>query len=177
MPWSKRSSDASKAITCNGVGTSRTDTESRSRLLVLLPRTYHCLMMIYAAFKVLAKPCSSSHAFRWLWSEECLVSRIYGLPFSISAGVGFIALSGIAVLNGVVLVNYFNQLRHERGYTGDETRHYGNHDSIASITYDRSCRRVFGFLTDGHHWSRRRVQRPLAAVVIGGIVFVNDSDF
>lgn len=34
-----------------------------------------------------------------------------GLPFSISAGIGFIALSGIAVLNGVVLVNFFNQLK------------------------------------------------------------------
>ena len=34
-----------------------------------------------------------------------------GLPFSISAGIGYIALSGIAVLNGVVLVNFFNQLK------------------------------------------------------------------
>ena len=35
------------------------------------------------------------------------------MPFSISAAVGFIALSGVAVLNGVVLISYFNQLRDE----------------------------------------------------------------
>ena len=44
---------------------------------------------------------------------------VQGLPFSISAGVGFIALCGIAVLNGVVLVNYFNQLKAE-GVTGEK---------------------------------------------------------
>jgi cobalt-zinc-cadmium resistance protein CzcA len=33
------------------------------------------------------------------------------MPFSISAGIGFIALSGVAVLNGVVMITYFNQLR------------------------------------------------------------------
>jgi cobalt-zinc-cadmium resistance protein CzcA len=36
-----------------------------------------------------------------------------GMPFSISAGVGFIALSGVAVLNGVVMVSYINRLRDE----------------------------------------------------------------
>ena len=35
------------------------------------------------------------------------------MPFSISAAVGFIALSGVAVLNGVVMISYFNQLREE----------------------------------------------------------------
>ena len=37
-----------------------------------------------------------------------------GIPLSISAGVGFIALSGVAVLNGVVMVSFINQLRRER---------------------------------------------------------------
>jgi cobalt-zinc-cadmium resistance protein CzcA len=35
------------------------------------------------------------------------------MPFSISAGIGFIALFGIAVLNGIVLISYFNQLKEE----------------------------------------------------------------
>ena len=38
---------------------------------------------------------------------------ICGMPFSISAGVGFIALSGVAVLDGLVMLSYFNQLREE----------------------------------------------------------------
>jgi Cu/Ag efflux pump CusA len=41
----------------------------------------------------------------------CLRSRSGGLPFSISAGVGFIAVSGIAVLNGLMIITFFNQLR------------------------------------------------------------------
>jgi cobalt-zinc-cadmium resistance protein CzcA len=42
---------------------------------------------------------------------------IRGMPFSISAGVGFIALFGVAVLNGIVLIAEFNRLRHEEGLT------------------------------------------------------------
>jgi cobalt-zinc-cadmium resistance protein CzcA len=40
---------------------------------------------------------------------------IAGMPFSVSAGIGFIALFGVSVLNGIVLIDYFNQKRHD-GY-------------------------------------------------------------
>jgi cobalt-zinc-cadmium resistance protein CzcA len=92
-----------------------------------------------------------------------------GMPFSISAGVGFIALSGVAVLNGLVMISYFNQLR-ERGMT------------LAAAVRDGALTRLrpvlmtalvasFGFVPMALATSAgAEVQRPLATVVIGGIL-------
>ena len=92
-----------------------------------------------------------------------------GLPFSISAGVGFIALSGVAVLNGVVLITYFNQLREEGK---------GMLDSVleGSLTRLRPVLMTalvasLGFVPMAiATGSGSEVQRPLATVVIGGIL-------
>jgi cobalt-zinc-cadmium resistance protein CzcA len=93
----------------------------------------------------------------------------YGLPFSISAGVGFIALSGIAVLNGVVLVNYFNQLKAE-GITGAQLVREGTLIRLRPVLMTALVD-VFGFLPMVLSTGvGAEVQRPLAAVVIGGIL-------
>jgi heavy metal efflux system protein len=94
---------------------------------------------------------------------------IRGMPFSIAAAVGFIALSGVAVLNGVVIVSYFNHLR-EQGK-----------DVLAAVTEGSLTRlrpvlttaavAVFGFVPMALATSAgAEVQRPLSTVVIGGIV-------
>jgi cobalt-zinc-cadmium resistance protein CzcA len=62
-----------------------------------------------------------------------------GMPFSISAGVGFIALFGVAVLNGVVMVSYFRELR-ERGLTVDDTVRQGAELRRRSSLVLASCR-------------------------------------
>jgi len=92
-----------------------------------------------------------------------------GLEFSISAAVGFIALSGIAVLNGVVLVSYFNQLKLS-GETGDELIKKGTLLRLRPVMMT-ALTDIFGFvpmmLATGAGAS---VQRPLASVVVGGII-------
>ncbi len=91
------------------------------------------------------------------------------LPFSISAGVGFIALSGIAVLNGLMIITFFNQLR-ERGA------------DVRTAVWDGSLLRLrpklmtalvasLGFVPMASaSGAGAEVQRPLATVVIGGIL-------
>ncbi len=92
-----------------------------------------------------------------------------GLPFSISAGVGFIALSGIAVLNGVVLVNYFNQLAAE-GKTGLDVIRQGTLIRLRPVLMTALVA-IFGFLPMMLSTGvGSEVQRPLASVVIGGII-------
>lgn len=94
---------------------------------------------------------------------------IAGIPFSISAGVGFIALSGIAVLNGVVLVNYFNELR-ARGMGGVELVKRGSALRLRPVLMTALVD-VFGFLPMALSTGMgAEVQRPLATVVIGGII-------
>lgn len=93
-----------------------------------------------------------------------------GMPFSISAGVGFIALFGVAVLNGIVLIGYLNQLKKE-----------GMHDLMERVLTGVKVRlrpvlttaavASLGFLPMAlSHGAGAEVQKPLATVVIGGLI-------
>lgn len=92
------------------------------------------------------------------------------MPFSISAGIGFIALFGVAVLNGIVLIAYFNQLKDE-----------GIDDSLQRVIQGTKTRlrpvlmtafvASLGFLPMAlSNGSGAEVQKPLATVVIGGLI-------
>jgi len=92
-----------------------------------------------------------------------------GMPFSISAGVGFIALFGIAVLNGVVLISYIIQLR-EDGATVDDAVRQGALTRLRPVLMTAAVA-AFGFVPMALSTSAgAEVQRPLATVVIGGLV-------
>lgn len=95
-----------------------------------------------------------------------------GLPFSISAGVGFIALFGVAVLNGILMINHFNELRKQKKYHMCTNR-------IIVKGCPHLLRPVFltglvaslGFVPMAIARSAgAEVQRPLATVVIGGLI-------
>jgi len=93
-----------------------------------------------------------------------------GMPFSISAGVGFIALFGVAVLNGIVLIGYFNQLK-EEGMTNIYDRVLeGTKTRLRPVLMTASVASL-GFLPMALSTSAgAEVQRPLATVVIGGLI-------
>ena len=95
-----------------------------------------------------------------------------GLPFSISAGVGFIALFGVAVLNGILMINHFNDVRQSTKYPMSTSR-------IIRESCPHLLRPVFltglvaslGFVPMAVATSAgAEVQRPLATVVIGGLI-------
>ena len=91
------------------------------------------------------------------------------MPFSITAAVGFIALSGVAVLNGVVLISYFNELR-EQGRTVAQAVLEGALIRLRPVlmtAFVASLGFVPMALATG---PGAEVQRPLATVVIGGIL-------
>ncbi len=92
-----------------------------------------------------------------------------GLPFSISAGVGFITLFGIAVLNGIVLVAHMRRLQ-EEGRTALEAAVTGSRDRLRTVVMTTLVA-ALGFLPMALATSAgAEVQRPLATVVIGGLV-------
>jgi len=92
-----------------------------------------------------------------------------GIPFSISAGVGFIALSGIAVLNGLVMVSFINGLRRE-GRALDDAITTGALTRLRPVLMTALVASL-GFVPMAiATGSGAEVQRPLATVVIGGIV-------
>jgi cobalt-zinc-cadmium resistance protein CzcA len=151
-------------------GTFKNLQEARSRLIILAPvALLLVLMMIYAAFKSIGQT-----LLVFACVPMALVGGVLGLifnrlPFSITAGVGFIALSGIAVLNGVVLMNYFNDLYRE-GLGFEEIARKGTRLRLRPVLMTALVD-IFGFLP--MMLSTRigaEVQKPLASVVIGGIV-------
>ena len=93
-----------------------------------------------------------------------------GMPFSISAGIGFIALFGIAVLNGIVLIEHFKELRN-KGFTDMEALiKKGTKDRLRPVLLTASAA-ALGFLPMAISTNAgAEVQRPLATVVIGGLV-------
>ncbi len=95
---------------------------------------------------------------------------IRGMPFSISAGVGFIVLFGVAVLNGLVLINKFNELK-ESGMTNIKDRIYeATHERLRPILLTATAA-IMGFIPMAVSTSGgAEVQRPLATVVIGGLI-------
>lgn len=92
-----------------------------------------------------------------------------GLPFSISAGVGFIALFGVAVLNGVVLLTYISQLREQGRSPFDAVREGANTRLRPVLT--TALVASLGFVPMAiSTGAGAEVQRPLATVVIGGLI-------
>ncbi|WP_395655701.1 CusA/CzcA family heavy metal efflux RND transporter [Flavobacterium sp.] len=144
--------------------------EANKRLSVALPIALGLIMVLLfftfnsmkqAALIFTAIPLSAIGGVFALW--------LRGMPFSISAGIGFIALFGIAVLNGIVLISYFNQLKSE-GITDPLQRVLiGTKTRLRPVLMTAAVASL-GFLPMALSTSGgAEVQKPLATVVIGGL--------
>ncbi|MFM9944445.1 MAG: CusA/CzcA family heavy metal efflux RND transporter [Bacteroidia bacterium] len=129
-------------------------------ILVLLFFTFNSLRQTLLIFTAI--PLSAIGGVLALW--------VRGMPFSISAGVGFIALFGVAVLNGIVLIAYFNQLKKE-GMTDINQRVLEGTKLRLRPVIMTAAVASLGFLPMAlSNSAGAEVQRPLATVVIGGLI-------
>lgn len=143
---------------------------AKKRLAVLVPLALLIIIaMLYAAFKNFAQVCLIFLCAPMALIGGVVFLNIMGLPFSISAGVGFIALSGISILNGVVLVSYFNQL-YADGLSPDDVVKQGAMSRLRPVLMT-ALTDIFGFLPMMFSAGLgAEVQKPLATVVVGGIL-------
>lgn len=129
-------------------------------IFVLLFFTFHSVkqtLLIYTAV-----PMSAIGGVLALWMR--------GMNFSISAGVGFIALFGVAVLNGIVLIAEFNRLEKEGVSDIYERVRQGLHTRLRPVLMTAAVASL-GFLPMALSTSAgAEVQKPLATVVIGGLI-------
>jgi len=143
---------------------------ARNRLMLVVPICFLLIfILLYTAFNSIKDailvftgvPLALTGGILFLWVRD--------MPFSISAAVGFIALSGIAVLNGLVLVTHIDQLRKE----GKELKEAITDGALTRFRPVLMTALVasFGFipmaLSTG---TGAEVQKPLATVVIGGLI-------
>ncbi len=142
-----------------------------TRLMIIVPIALALIfLLLNFAFNSLKETIIIFSAIPLSIVGGVLLLWIRGMPFSISAGVGFIALFGVAVLNGIVLIEHFKELRHKNGGVK-------MHDIIVQGSVDRlrpvvltAASAAMGFLPMAISTSAgAEVQRPLATVVIGGL--------
>lgn len=142
-----------------------------NRLLTVVPIALALIfILIYFALKSLPQTLMIYMAIPLATIGGIVALWLRGMPFSISAGVGFIVLFGVAVLNGLVMVNGLNELK-EEGVTDLKSRIIeGTKRRIRPIMLT-AFTDVLGFLPMAVSASAgAEVQRPLATVVIGGLL-------
>jgi len=144
---------------------------AKARLMIAVPIALLLIfIMLYFAFGSVkeallifsAIPLSAVGGVLLLWLRD--------MPFSISAGVGFIALFGIAVLNGIVLIEHFKELKGKDFNSMEDLIKQGTKDRLRAVLLTASAA-ALGFLPMAVSTNAgAEVQRPLATVVIGGLV-------
>jgi cobalt-zinc-cadmium resistance protein CzcA len=144
--------------------------EARARLAIVVPTALALiLMLIFFAFGSLRQTFLVATGIPLALTGGIIALWLRGMPFSITAAVGFIALSGVAVLNGLVLVNYFNELR-EEGLSVRDAVLNGVATRLRPVMMTALVA-ALGFVPMAlAHGPGAEVQRPLATVVIGGII-------
>ena len=144
---------------------------AKKRLMIAVPIALVLIfLLLYFAFEsakdaliiYTAIPLSAVGGVLLLWFRD--------LPFSISAGVGFIALFGIAVLNGIVLIEHFKELKSHGIKDIEERIKRGTSERLRPVLLTAAAA-ALGFLPMAVSTNAgAEVQRPLATVVIGGLV-------
>ena len=144
--------------------------EARARLAIVVPAALALIfILIFLAFGSLRQALLVYTGIPLAVTGGVLSLWLRGMPFSITAAVGFIALSGVAVLNGLVMITYFNQLR-EEGYTIREAVIEGSLTRLRPVLMTALVASL-GFVPMAiATGTGAEVQRPLATVVIGGIL-------
>ena len=145
--------------------------QATDRLLIAVPVALLLIFfLLYLAFHSIKQSLLIFSAIPMSAIGGVFALLLRGMPFSISAGIGFIALFGVVVLNGIVLIGTFNQLKKEgmtnllhRVITGTEMR-------LRPVLMTAMVASL-GFLPMAlSQGAGAEVQRPLATVVIGGLV-------
>jgi len=144
---------------------------AKSRLSVVVPiALFLIFILLYFALKSFPQSVMIYMAIPLAAIGGVFFMAMRGMPFSISAGVGFIVLFGVAVLNGLVLISRFNSLKIEGMTDLKERILTGTQERLRPILLTATAA-IMGFTPMAFSGSAgAEVQRPLATVVIGGLI-------
>jgi cobalt-zinc-cadmium resistance protein CzcA len=144
--------------------------EARARLAIVVPLALALIfILVFMALGSLRQTLLVYTGIPLAVTGGVFALWLRGLPFSISAGVGFIALSGVAVLNGLMMISYFNLLR-EQGRDVAACVREGAMTRLRPVLMTALVA-ALGFVPMAiASGAGAEVQRPLATVVVGGIL-------
>jgi cobalt-zinc-cadmium resistance protein CzcA len=143
---------------------------AKQRLTIVVPICFILiLLLLFATFKSFKYSLLVFAAVPLGLTGGVIALWVRGMPFSISAAVGFIALSGVAVLNGLVMIIFINQLR-EKGERLEDAIIHGSITRLRPVLMTALVASL-GFVPMAlARGTGSEVQRPLATVVIGGLI-------
>lgn len=152
-------------------GTFQNLKEAKNRLLIAVPVALLLIfLLLFISFRSITESLIIFSAIPLAAIGGVIALWARGMNFSISAGIGFIALFGVAVLNGIVLIAYFNKLK--EGGESDVTQRIlkGTAARLRPVLATAAVASL-GFLPMALSTSAgSEVQKPLATVVIGGLI-------
>ena len=142
-----------------------------NRLMIVVPLALVIiLLLLYATVRSVRESLFVFSAIPFAAIGGVWALWLRDMPFSISAGVGFIALFGVSVLNGIVLIGQMNQMQRE-GVTDVQKRIIDSCMIRLRPVLMTALVASMGFLPMAlSHGDGAEVQRPLATVVIGGLI-------
>ncbi|WP_192823017.1 CusA/CzcA family heavy metal efflux RND transporter [Rufibacter sp. LB8] len=145
--------------------------EAKERLGVAVPLALALIfVLLFFAFKSIKQSILIFTAIPLSAIGGVFALLLRDMPFSISAGVGFIALFGVAVLNGIVMIGYFNQLKTGGMTNLEQIIREGTAARLRPIIMTATVASL-GFLPMAlSNSAGAEVQKPLATVVIGGLI-------
>ncbi len=144
--------------------------EARQRLLVVVPVALLLIFtLLYMTYQNVVDTVRVFTGVPFAWTGGIVALWMRGMPFSISAAVGFVALSGVAVLDDMLLVSYIRQLR-RRGADLETAVEKAAMTRLRPVLMT-SLVASLGFVPMAFSTGMgAEVQRPLATVVIGGVI-------
>jgi cobalt-zinc-cadmium resistance protein CzcA len=142
---------------------------ARARLAVFVPISVGLiLVLLYGLFNSLRDSLLALAGIPFAISGGVLALFVTGQPFSVSAAIGFISLFGVSVMNGILVITYFNQLRLEGMSAVDAMRQAAQKRMRPMLMTAMSA--CIGLVPAAmSHGIGSQVQRPLATVVVGGM--------
>ncbi len=143
---------------------------ARKRLEMIVPISLVLILgLLYATFNSLRDSLMALAGIPFATAGGVFALYISGLEFSISAAVGFVSLFGVSVMNGILIITYYNQARH-RGYTPDNAMIHAASTRMRPLlmTSLSACIGLFPAAISTGIGSQ--VQRPLATVIVGGML-------
>jgi cobalt-zinc-cadmium resistance protein CzcA len=144
---------------------------AKQRLMIAVPVSLLLIfLLLYFAFNSIKQGLLIYSAIPLSAIGGILFLALRGMPFSISAGVGFIALFGVAVLNGIVLISEFNQLKKEGMTDLKRIVLMGTKVRLRPVLMTAFVASLGFFPMAISNGAGAEVQRPLATVVIGGLL-------
>jgi len=143
--------------------------QAKERLAIVVPVSLVLIFgLLYSLFSSLTECLLTLSGITFAMAGGVLALYVSGLNFSISAAIGFVSLFGVSVMNGILLMTYYNQAT-LRGGTPLETMFHAASTRMRPLLMTGLCACIGLFPAAVSHGIGSQVQRPLATVIVGGM--------